>query len=212
MELMDSTRTIPLTARAAGLAGCTRCGLAQEPRDHCIRCGSRLQSRMRLSQQRVWAWLLAGMLAYIPANIYPMLNTRALLEEHTNTIVGGVIELAEQGSYGIAAIILIASVGIPLSKFAAIAALAIGVSRGRSLEPQKRLRLFEVVEFIGRWSMIDVFVVAILAALVQLQTLASIHPGPAALTFAASVIFTMLAAQSFDPRMIWDTTPRESDS
>lgn len=209
---MDRNRTIPLTAREAGLAGCTRCGLAQAPRSHCIRCGSRLQSRKQLSQQRVWAWLVAGMLAYIPANIYPMLVTRALLQEQTNTIVGGVIELAEQGSYGIAAIILIASVGIPLSKFAAIAALAIGVSRGRSLEPHKRLRLFEVVEFIGRWSMVDVFVVAILAALVQLNALASIHPGPAAATFALSVIFTMLAAQSFDPRLIWDTTPQEGNS
>jgi paraquat-inducible protein A len=209
---MDSSGTIPLTAREAGLVGCTRCGLAQDINDRCIRCGSRLQSRMTKSQQRVWAWLAAGIITYIPANIYPMLITRALLHEQENTIVGGVIELAQQGSHGIAAIILVASVGIPLCKFAAIAALAIGVSRGGSLEPHGRLRLFEIVEFIGRWSMVDVFVVAILAALVQLNTLASIHPGPAAVTFAMSVIFTMLAAQSFDPRLIWDKTQRKPNS
>jgi paraquat-inducible protein A len=209
---MDSSGTIPLTAREAGLVGCTRCGLAQDINDRCIRCGSRLQSRMTKSQQRVWAWLAAGIITYIPANIYPMLITRALLHEQENTIVGGVFQLAQQGSYGIAAIILVASVGIPLCKFAAIAALAIGVSRGGSLEPHGRLRLFEIVEFIGRWSMVDVFVVAILAALVQLNTLASIHPGPAAVTFAMSVIFTMLAAQSFDPRLIWDKTQRKPNS
>lgn len=209
---MDSTRTIPLTAREAGLVGCTRCGLAQDMNERCIRCGSRLKSRMIKSQQRVWAWLAAGIITYIPANIYPMLITRALLHEQENTIVGGVIELAQQGSYGIAAIILVASVGIPLCKFAAIAALAIGVARGGSLDPHGRLRLFEIVEFIGRWSMVDVFVVAILAALVQLNTLASIHPGPAAVTFAMSVIFTMLAAQSFDPRLIWDKTKQEPNS
>jgi paraquat-inducible protein A len=209
---MDSSGTIPLTAREAGLVGCTRCGLAQDINDRCIRCGSRLQSRMTKSQQRVWAWLAAGIITYIPANIYPMLITRALLHEQENTIVGGVFQLAQQGSYGIAAIILVASVGIPLCKFAAIAALAIGVSRGGSLEPHGRLRLFEIVEFIGRWSMVDVFVVAILAALVQLNTLASIHPGPAAVTFAMSVIFTMLAAQSFEPRLIWDKTQRKPNS
>jgi paraquat-inducible protein A len=209
---MDNSGTIPLTAREAGLVGCTRCGLAQDINDRCIRCGSRLQSRMTKSQQRVWAWLAAGIITYIPANIYPMLITRALLHEQENTIVGGVFQLAQQGSYGIAAIILVASVGIPLCKFAAIAALAIGVSRGGSLDPHGRLRLFEIVEFIGRWSMVDVFVVAILAALVQLNTLASIHPGPAAVTFAMSVIFTMLAAQSFEPRLIWDKTQRKPNS
>jgi paraquat-inducible protein A len=206
---MDSARTIPLTAREAGLVGCTGCGLAQENNARCVRCGRRLQSRLPMSQQRVWAWLAAGMILYIPANLYPMLITRALLQEQKNTIVGGVIDLAEHGSYGIAAIILVASVFIPLGKFAAIASLAIGVSHGGRLAPKARLRLFEIVEFIGRWSMIDVFVVAILAALVQLDTLASIHPGPAAVTFALSVIFTMLAAQSFDPRMIWDNLPSE---
>lgn len=206
---MDSTGRFPLTAREAGLIGCSRCGLAQDRAARCIRCGSRLHSRISNSQQRVWAWLAAGMITYVPANIYPMLITRALLQEQENTIVGGIIDLAEHGSWGIAAIILVASIGIPLCKFGAIAALAVGVSRGASLPPKIRLHLFEIVEFIGRWSMVDVFVVAILAALVQLNTLASIHPGPAAVTFALSVIFTMLAAQSFDPRLIWDNMPRE---
>lgn len=130
--------------------------------------------------------------------------------EEESTILGGVVELAQYGSWGIALIILIASVGIPIAKFLAISALAIGVSRGSARDPHKRLRLYEVVEFIGRWSMIDVFVVAVLAALVQLDTLAAINPGPAAVTFALSVVFTMLAAQSFDQRMIWDQMPQEA--
>ncbi len=207
---MGSNRTVPLTAREAGLVACTSCGLAQDASRRCRRCGSRLQSRKYMSQQRVWAWLAAGIVTYIPANIYPMLITRTFFREQESNIVEGIIELADHGSYGISAIILVASILIPIGKFTAIATLAIGVSRHAELNSQARLRLFEVVEFVGRWSMVDVFVVAILAALVQLNTLAAIHPGPAAVTFALSVIFTMLAAQSFDSRLIWDKTPLEN--
>lgn len=147
-------------------------------------------------------------MAYIPANLYPMLNTRTLLHTSEDTIIAGAVELAAHGSIGVALIILIASVVIPLGKFFAIAYLALAVHRKSNWPPGRQHLLYEVVEYIGRWSMIDVFVVAILCSLVQLNVAASITPGFAALAFAFSVIFTMLSAQSFDPRLIWDqTTP-----
>jgi len=148
--------------------------------------------------------MILGVICYIPANIYPMLLTRTLFTTQESTIVGGAVEIAHHGAYGIAAIILIASVLIPVGKFIAIAYLALSLKRRVALSAHARHKLYEVVEFIGRWSMIDVFVVAILSSLVQLSAVASINPGPAAITFALSVIFTMLAALSFDPRMIWD--------
>ncbi|EKE45639.1 hypothetical protein OCGS_0256 [Oceaniovalibus guishaninsula JLT2003] len=199
--------TAPIrTARESGLVACTRCarvwpmGTAE-----CARCGSALQSRDTRSLQRVWAWLIVGFMCYIPANLFPMLKTRVLFTETDATIVGGAVELIHHGALGIALVILVASVGIPIGKFVAIAYLALTISRPAALSSHRRHKLYELVEFIGRWSMIDVFVVAILSALVQLSVVASINPGPAAITFALSVIFTMLAAQSFDPRMIWDS-------
>ncbi|KAA9007808.1 paraquat-inducible protein A [Histidinibacterium aquaticum] len=208
---MEIAREKPvLTAREAGLVGCTRCARVWPMgRRTCGRCGSPLHSRDTTSLQRVWAWWIAGVIAYIPANLYPMLVTRTLLERSDDTIVGGAVELASHGDYGVAAIILIASVLIPVGKFLAIAYLAISVHRGSARSLHAKFRLYEVVEFIGRWSMIDVFVVAILSSLVQLSVVASIRPGPAALTFALSVIFTMLSAQSFDTRLIWDGGRKE---
>ncbi|WP_296373407.1 paraquat-inducible protein A [Yoonia sp.] len=170
----------------------------------CKRCDGPLVSRDEKSLQKVWAWLIAGMIAYIPANIYPMLLTSTLIERSESTIVGGVIELVQHGSIGIAAIVFIASVIIPIGKFIAVGYLAISVQRRSVASRHARHKAFEAVEFVGRWSMIDVFVVAILSALVQFDTIATINPGIAAVSFALSVIFTMLAAQSFDARLIWD--------
>ncbi|ETX28562.1 paraquat-inducible protein A [Roseivivax isoporae LMG 25204] len=172
--------------------------------ERCARCGARLVSRDQGSISRVWAWWAAGLICYVPANLYPMLVTDTLVSHQASTIIGGAVEIAHHGSYGIAAIILIASVLIPMGKFIAVAFLALSARRGSRMSPNRRHHLYEVVEFIGRWSMIDVFVVAILSALVQLSAVAQIRPGPAALTFALSVIFTMLSAQSFDSRLIWD--------
>lgn len=196
------------TARAYGLVGCTRCtrpspaGTAR-----CPRCGSRLRSRDPLSLQKVWAWWLVGLGCYIPANLYPMLETRTLVGSQSDTIVGGAVDLASHGNYGVAAIILVASVLIPVSKFVILGGLAIGVRYGPRISDHRRHVLYELVEYIGRWSMIDVFVVAILSSLVQFQGLATITPGWASLFFALSVIFTMLGAQSFDSRLIWDSAP-----
>lgn len=202
-----------LTARQAGLVGCHSCGRVHPmgtPR--CGRCGAALHSRMPGSLQKVWAWLFAGIVVYVPANIYPMLLTTSFGATTENTIMGGAVELMHHGSYGVALIVFVASVLIPVGKFLAIGYLALVVDPGSRLggrlrqgqDLHRRQRLFEVVEFIGRWSMIDVFVVAILSALVQLDFAATINPGIAAVSFSLSVAFTMLAALSFDPRLIWD--------
>lgn len=201
-----------MTAHRAGLVGCLRCGRVwPEQTENCARCGATLSPPDRRSLQAVWAWLAAGMVCYIPANVLPMLKTRTLGGFQGNvdaTIFGGVIELAKYGNWGIAAIIFAASILVPIGKFVAISWLAIKAGRPATVaEAHQRLRVFEVVEFIGRWSMIDVFVVAILSALVQLGFVASINPGPAAVSFALSVAFTMVSAQSFDPRLIWRGLP-----
>lgn len=195
-----------VTARSAGLVACTRCARAWPlATEVCGRCGKKLESRDVNSLQRVWALWVVGMMCYVPGNLYPMLRTQQLFSVDESTIIGGAVELAQHGAFGIAAIILLASVVIPLCKFWAIAYLALSVRHASgAYTSQHRLLMYEVVEYIGRWSMIDIFVVAILSALVHLQGLVSITPGPAAFFFALSVIFTMLSAQSFDPRMIWD--------
>ncbi|WP_300038490.1 paraquat-inducible protein A [uncultured Roseobacter sp.] len=188
-----------------GLVCCRRCAQVWPDTTHrCGRCGHRMSVRDPHSLQRVWAMLLMGLICYIPANLYPMLRTRTLFSVQQDTIVGGAISFIEYGSYFVAAVILIASVVIPLAKFMAIGFLAISVTRPSSVSAHQRQLLFEVVEYIGRWSMIDIFVVAIMSSLVQLNTLVAVQPGIASLFFALSVIFTMLAAQAFDSRLIWD--------
>lgn len=195
-----------LTARAAGLVGCRVCGLASTPDlTSCPRCGAHLASRAPRSLQRVWALWIVGLICYIPANLLPIMITSTIGQSYVSTIVGGAVEVAQHGDIPVALVILIASVAIPIGKFAAIGFLAYSIQRGVSVPPAARIHLYEFVEFIGRWSMIDVFVVAILSALVHLGWLASIEPGPAAPFFALSVIFTMFSAQAMDPRLIWDS-------
>ncbi len=195
-----------MTARGRGQVVCRSCGEVEPMgRARCPRCGEYLDSRDETSIEKVWAWLLVGLIAYIPANLYPMLLTTQVFRTEEQTIVGGVVELIHYGSYAVAGIVFFASVVIPVGKFIVIGYLAVLMSRPRhTSDPHRLLVLLEVVEFIGRWSMIDVFVVAILSALVQFDVLATINPGIAAVCFALSVIFTMLAAQSFDSRLIWD--------
>lgn len=199
-----------LTARAAGLCGCRACGKVN-PRTAaaCARCGSRLVPDPGL--QVVWAWLVAGLVVYVPANLYPMLRTLTMGRMMENTIVGGAIELFHHGSWGVALIVIGASVVIPVSKFIIIGYLALAVQLRWPMRSPARHRLYVVVEFVGRWSMIDVFVVAILSALVQFNLVATIAPGIAAASFALSVVFTMLSAQAFDPRLIWQATDTEPE-
>lgn len=199
------------SARELGLVACTRCNRVWPGEQAvCQRCGHRLQSRPRHALQAVWAWWVLGLICYLPANIYPMLITRTFVSRSDNTIIGGAFELARHGNPGIALVILLASVGIPMAKFGVIAALALGVRHGSRMSPVRRQQLHEIVEYIGRWSMIDVFVVAILSALVQLGAVVAIQPGPASLYFALSVIFTMFSAMAFDSRLIWDAEARQA--
>jgi len=199
-----------VNARDMGVVACTRCGKVWPLSETtCQRCGKALKSRDHLSLHRVWAFWVMGVACYVPANIFPMLNTKTLLLNEESTIIGGAVELAQYGNLGIALIILFASVVIPLGKFWAIAFLAVSVRQEKVISTRFRRMLYEVVEYIGRWSMIDIFVVAILSSLVQLKTLASISPGPASLFFALSVILTMLSAQAFDSRMIWDAQAKD---
>ncbi|RMC35541.1 paraquat-inducible protein A [Paracoccus alkanivorans] len=204
-----------LTAHRAGLLGCHSCGRVWPAEQKtCARCGEHLSPPDRRKLQYVWAWLCAGIITYIPANIFPMMSTQTfagLQGSSEATILEGVVELIHHGSYDIAAVVFVASIIVPIAKFVAISWLALVAGKPATAEQaHTRLKVYEVVEFIGRWSMIDVFVVAILSALVQLGFVASIHPGPAAVSFALSVAFTMLSAQSFDPRLIWRGLPLRS--
>ncbi|PYG26393.1 paraquat-inducible protein A [Pelagimonas varians] len=197
---------IETTARQQGLVACTHCSRVwPTAATQCQRCGAKLTSRDARSLSRVWAWWMLGLICYIPANIYPMLETKLLFKVSGGTIVGGAVELFAHGAVAVALVILLASVAIPLAKFGAIAYLALSVQQGWQSNQHRRMQIYEVVEFVGRWSMIDVFVVAVLSSLVQLGSVVSISPGPASLTFALSVVCTMLAARSFDSRLIWDS-------
>lgn len=211
MEVAGQTSSI-VSARDLGLVACQSCAQVWDAgTPTCGRCGRALQSRDELSLQRVWALWIVGLMCYVPANLYPMLQTRTLLSVQADTIVGGAVELMHHGAVGIALVILFASVVIPLGKFLAIAFLAVSVTRPSAVSNHQRQLLYEVVEYIGRWSMIDIFVVAIMSSLVQLNTLAAIQPGIASLFFALSVIFTMLSAQAFDSRLIWDARTRAEE-
>lgn len=193
-------------ARDIGLIGCHTCGSVHDPVEtHCRRCSARLHSRRPHSVQNAWAWLIAGVIFYIPANLYPLLANRLLGHEDGHTIVEGIIIFFENSDYFVALVILVASLLIPISKIAIIAVLLLSISFNWRLDNHRRLLLYEFVEFIGRWSMIDVFVVALLVGLVQLGAILTIVPGMGAVCFALSVILTMLAAQAIDSKLIWDT-------
>jgi len=165
------------------------------------------------SVQRTWALIVAAAICYVPANLLPVLNSSTLVSAQSDTIMSGVIFLFASGSWPLGLIVLIASVMIPLGKLASLAYLLVSVQRGSAAHCGDRGRLLRIVDAIGRWSMLDVFVVAFVAALMQLQPLLSAQPGPGVPFFAAVVILTMLAARSFDPRLIPDAarTPGARD-
>jgi paraquat-inducible protein A len=198
-----------LSAAQAGLVSCTTCRLLSRPAyaarpGHCPRCGARLVWRRQHSIQYTWALVIAAAIFYVPANVLPVLSTTAFGSTEFDTIMGGVIFLYASGSWPLALIVLVASVMIPLGKLVALAYLLITVQRGSVRNSHDRTRIYDLVEFVGRWSMLDVFVDAFVVALVQLQPLMSVQPGLGVVFFMAVVVLTMLAAQSFDPRLIWD--------
>lgn len=156
--------------------------------------------------QRAWSFLCTALLLYIPANFLPIMRTTQLGNTTDSTIVGGVLLLWEHHSYLIASIIFIASVLVPFAKFVALFSLCIAQSQWLVLSAETKSLLYRATEFVGRWSMVDVFVVAFLTSLVQMGELMTITPGPAALAFAGMVILTMLTANSLDPRLFWNST------
>jgi len=197
-----------LSAAQAGLVACESCGLLSRAAgvvpSRCARCGAGLASRRPNSIQRTWALAIAAAICYVPANILPVLTTQTLSSSRADTILSGVAALYTSGSWPLALIVLVASVMIPLGKLAALTYLLISVRRGSANGARDRTHLYRMIELIGRWSMLDVFVVAFVVALIQFQPLMASQPGPGLPFFAAVVILTMLATTSFDPRLIWD--------
>ncbi|HEX3817236.1 MAG TPA: paraquat-inducible protein A [Chthoniobacterales bacterium] len=191
------------TAAAHGLALCHSCGLVSPvTEEHCSRCDARLHLRLPQSLQRTLALTFASLLLYFPANLLPILKLDSITGASANTIIGGVVQFWQSHDYPVAIIIFTASVMIPILKILSLSWLCLAAHIGH--HPLAMTRLYRLTEFIGRWSMVDVFVVAILVAVVQLGSVITIHPGPAAVSFASVVVLTMLAAISFDPRLIWD--------
>jgi paraquat-inducible protein A len=193
------------TAAAQGLACCHVCfKVAPDALHRCPRCQAALHLRKPDSLQRTLALLITASLLYIPANLLPIMTTDQLGRATDNTILGGVAVLIHHGDYPIAAVIFIASVLVPLGKLLALFWLCWSVSRRQPTSHHERARLYRAAEMVGKWSMTDVFVVAILVALIHLGGILLITPGAAALAFGGVVIVTMLAAHAFDPRLIWD--------
>ncbi len=193
--------------------GCDTCGLVSRaaPGMRCSRCGFRLEVRKPNSIQRSWAFALAAIILYIPANFYPVLTVVRLGAGQPSTIFGGVKELLEIGMWPLAALVFFASVAVPVLKLIGLGILLISTHAGSGWALRDRTILYRIVDAVGRWSMIDIFMESILVALVQFGTLASVYPGPGAIAFAAVVILTMLAAQSFDPRLMWDAALRREE-
>lgn len=200
MSLIDAT-----TAAERGLASCHIClKLADKHVQHCPRCGATLHMRKANSLDRTLALLVTASILYIPANLFPIMITDQLGQSEESTILGGIVLLIELGSVPIAAVIFVASVMVPLGKLIMMFYLCWTLKRGLQGTERQRTVFYRVTELIGKWSMIDVFVVAILVALVHLGGVLVIRPGVAAMAFAGVVIVTMVAAESFDPRLIWD--------
>ena len=198
------------TAAQAGLMACEACQMLSRPAGegqaaYCRRCGEQLEFRHQDSIQKTWALVIAAAVCYLPANMLPVLNTTTLGSSEADTILGGVAFLYATGSWPLALIVLIASVMIPLGKLVALVYLLLTVQRGSVTSNHERTRLYRLVEIIGRWSMLDVFVATFTVAMVQLQPLMSVAPGAGVLFFAAVVVLTMLAAEAFDQRLIWDS-------
>jgi paraquat-inducible protein A len=194
----------------APLIGCHSCHLlcrvsSLDGRETiCPRCGAPLHHRKPNSIARTWALVLAAVIFYIPANVLPITVVTSFGQKEADTIISGVIYFLTSGDWPIALVIFTASICVPMMKLVSLSYLLISVQFKSKWRPEDRTRLYRIVEVVGRWSMIDVFVVTILVALVNLGALATIDAGPAAVYFCAVVIITMFAAMSFDPRLIWD--------
>ncbi len=188
-----------------GLMSCHICNkLAKISQSHCERCGAKIHSRQPRSLQRTIAFIMTSILLYFPANLLPIMYTNQLGSSIESTILGGIILLWQYESYPIAVVIFVASVIVPIAKLFSLCWLCRVAHYGSRIDRVEFAMLYRVTELVGRWSMVDVFVVAVLAALVKLTGIITIKPGIAAFAFAGVVVMTMFAAHSFDQRLIWD--------
>lgn len=206
-----------LMARSEGVIGCETCGLAQRatPKSEhmfCTRCGATMHFRKPNSINRTWALLIASYVLIIPANLMPVMATGSLFGTEKDTIFGGVVYLWTSDSEVLAIILFCASIIIPFAKLFSLTFLVISVQLGSIWKPKMRARLYRMVEAIGRWSMIDVYVATMLTALVQFGNLMNIRAGAGAIAFATVVVLTIFAAKSFDPRLIWDAVDRSESN
>ena len=200
----------------AGILICTECHELnrQDPdtdEQTCTRCGALVHARRPNSLMRTWALLITAAILYIPANLLPIMTVNSLGQGAPSTIMSGVIELVQHGMFPIAAVVFIASILVPTFKLVGIALLLFSVQRHQPLSARQRIIMYRFIEFIGRWSMLDIFVIAILVAVVNFGRLASIEANLGAVAFASVVILTMFAAVTFDPRLIWDNTESDDD-
>jgi len=201
------------SAARKGLANCHSCSLVSPVSAiKCPRCQTELHLRKPMNLQLTMAYLVTALLLYIPANLWPMMVTEKLGQIEYNTILGGIVLLWQEGSQLIAVIVFIASVLVPIIKFIILFMLCFSVYFSHALCPSKRLKLYRLTELIGRWSMVDIFVVAILVALIQLDHLLNVQPGSGTIAFAAVVILTIMSAKSFDPRVLWDDYDAKTNS
>jgi paraquat-inducible protein A len=198
-----------LTAKRAGLVACHACALVQQhvrsiDPQRCSRCGAVLHRRNPDSLMRTWALLIAAAVLYIPANLLPVLHTSSLVGNEDDTIMSGVVFFWTTGDWPLAVIVFVASILVPMLKLSVLVLLTVTAQRRSHWRPHERTSLYRLVERIGRWSMLDIFVVTMTVALVRFKSLAEITAGPGAIAFGSVVILTMLAAMQFDPRLIWD--------
>ncbi len=171
---------------------------------YCTRCGAAVSARTSNSLTRSWALLLSSIFLYIPANVLPIITINNFGQGETDTILSGILHLLGDEMYLIAVVVFVASILVPLLKMIGIAVLLCSVQLHWRLSFAQRMLMFRIIEYIGRWSMLDIFVVTILVTLVDFGHVASIQAGPATTAFSAVVVLTMLAAISFDSRLIWD--------
>ncbi len=202
--------TVPVACPACGQIAAVPAGLPQGRR-RCPRCRARLDPRRPASRQRTWALLGAAAILYIPANLLPVMTVTRFGQGEPDTILSGIQALVAAGMYPVALLVFFASITVPVLKILGLAFLLVSVERRSAWRPRDRTRLYRVIDAVGRWSMVDIFMIAILAALVNLGTIATIEPGAGATAFAAVVVLTMLAAISFDPRLIWDAAKARHD-
>lgn len=199
------------TAMSKGLALCKVCHQLAKYKDgytnYCPRCDTKIEMRFKNSLQRCWALTICSMIAFVPANAYPIMTFLYFGKGQGDTILSGIFALVQFEMYPIAAIVFIASFVVPLAKIIGLLTLLISL-RGRSnFTQQKRTKMYRLIEFFGKWSMLDVFVVALLVALVEIGMVIEIVAGPGATAFGIMVVLTIFAANSFDPRLLWDEDP-----